>query len=83
MSNILKTLVALCVIALPLSLASCAHTKPPRPGKNFIWVPPRTTPAGEFIPGHWKRTGPVVEGKVWVPARRGPNGRWIPGHWRD
>lgn len=85
MPNPVKVFVVVCVIVLMTFLASCAHThrRPPRPGKNFIWMSSHTTPAGEFIPGHWKQTGPTRKGKVWVPAHRGPDGRWVPGRWRD
>ncbi|HEC68510.1 MAG TPA: hypothetical protein ENI35_06885 [Candidatus Desulfofervidus auxilii] len=71
-----------CIIILPLVFSSCVHAKPPKPGPNFVWVAPHTTPNGVFIPGHWKYVGPAKKGKVWIPGHYRPNGKWIPGHWK-
>ncbi len=60
----------------------CTHAKPPRPGPNFVWIAPHTTPDGNVIPGHWKYNGPRVRGKVWIPGHYMPDGSWSQGHWK-
>ena len=77
-------LLIVCLLFL-LSFAigpGCSHARPPKPGPNFVWVPPHTTPDGVFIRGHWKYAGPPVPGKIWVPGHYNAAGEWVPGHWK-
>ncbi len=32
---------------------SCVHSRPPKPGPDFVWVKPVKGPKGKIIPGHW------------------------------
>ena len=63
-------------------LFSCVHSRPPKPGTNFVWVAPVKGPGGKIIPGHWVNKGKSKPGKVWVKGHHGPKGRWIPGYWK-
>ncbi|MEA1867102.1 MAG: hypothetical protein U9N19_03225 [Thermodesulfobacteriota bacterium] len=81
-----KKLAIISIIAsifyMPLFFTSCSKSKPPRPGPNFVWVVPHTTPDGEKIPEHWKHKSCSKPGAVWVPGHLNPSGRWISGHWK-
>ena len=84
MINRRKTIGGLLIIVLTLFIffIACAHSRPPKPGPDFVWVKAYTTPEGKTVPGHWKHVGPGVKGKTWVPGHHGPRGKWVPGHWR-
>lgn len=62
---------------------SCAYSRLPKPGPNFVWVKPIKGPKGKIIPGHWIHKGTPKPGKIWVKGHYGPKGRWIPGHWKN
>jgi hypothetical protein len=70
-------------LIIPFVFISLGHTRPPKPGPNFIWVPTYTTPDGTVVPGHWKYDGTVQEGKEWVPGHYNSKGVWVPGHWKN
>ncbi len=78
----MKKIVIIVLAGFALCIAIGAHARPPKPGHNFIWVAPHTTPSGHLVPGHWKYVGPAVEGKVWVPGHRAADGTWVNGHWK-
>ena len=78
-----KLAVTLIVVLFSIScLFACAHARPPKPGKNFVWVGPVKSPGGKIIPGHWVMKGKPKPGKVWIKGHYNKKGRWIPGHWK-
>lgn len=77
-----KLFLIIYTMILAFSFVVYSHAKPPKPGPNFVWVKPHTTPNGILIPGHWKHVGSSQKGKVWVPGHRAPNGKWVSGHWK-
>jgi len=82
MRRLSKMLLIICVLALSFLFASFGYSMPPKPGPNFMWVKPHTTPNGTFIEGHWKHAGPAQKGKVWVSGHYNDAGNWVPGHWK-
>ncbi len=78
----MKRAIIIILTAFFLCLALNVQARPPKPGPNFVWVGPHTTPNGHFVPGHWKYIGPRVKGKVWIPGHRAADGTWIEGHWK-
>ncbi len=65
-----------------ISITTLSLARPPRPGPNYVWVPPHVNVHGVFIKGHWKYIGPQKHGWVWVPGHFNRFGKWVPGHWK-
>ncbi len=78
----LKPLLRTLLVLGALALSSIAHSAPPRPGPNFVWVAPHTNESGVYIHGHWKYVGPALSDKVWVQGHYNNNGKWVAGHWK-
>ena len=74
-------LIVASIIAI-LPLQSCVVNRPVKPGSDFVWVVPHSTPGGVLIPGHWKYIGPPRHGRVWVPGHYNRRGDWISGRWK-
>lgn len=92
----MKKIMIICFAGVGLISTSCHSTpppplqapvvrtvpaKPPKPGVNFIWIKARSTPAGNFIPGHWQHTGKIINGKRWRPGHYTAGRQWVPGRW--
>jgi hypothetical protein len=61
----------------------CVHSRPPKPGPDFVWVKPVKGPKGKIIPGHWVYKVAPKPDKIWVKGHYDHKGRWIPGHWKN
>lgn len=82
MKKSLRILLCITSLIVILPLQSCVVNRPVRPGPDFVWVAPYTTPRGVFIHGHWKYVGPPRHSKVWISGHYNRYGDWVPGHWK-
>ena len=83
MKRSLRILLCITSLVVILPLQSCvANRTVVRPGPDFVWVAPYTTPGGAFIHGHWKYVGPPRHSKVWISGHYNRYGDWVPGHWK-
>jgi hypothetical protein len=78
---ILNLIAALMIVGA--SASGPAFARPPKPGPDFVWVPPHTTPGGVLIQGYWRYDGPAQSGRTWVPGHYNRRGVWVPGHWKN
>ena len=78
-----KVFFIVCIMSLAPLFTVNSHAKPPKPGPDFVWVKPHTTPDGIAIPGHWKYVGAPLEKKVWVRGHHNAERKWVPGHWKS